>query len=232
MIKKQSNVLVLDTETTGNFNCPLVYDFGYIIKDKNFNEIVRRNWLVKEIWETEFLMNSAYYISKKPLYENMVANEEIEVLPLREIIKIWIKDMQQYKVKTVAAYNISFDDRALTKTIGLCGSDLLEKLNKVLDSRNKLCLQNLAVDSIVQLPEYEQFCLKHDLFTNSGRCSMKAENVYRYVIQDAEFEESHTALDDAKIEFEIMEYICNNCNGRLNYGIFYNTWQKVGVVKK
>ena len=97
MIRKQSNILILDTETTGDFSCPLIYDFGYIIKDKNFNELVRRNWLIKEIWETEFFMKSAFYYSKKGLYEEMVQNGEIEILSIREIVKIWLNDIENIK---------------------------------------------------------------------------------------------------------------------------------------
>ena len=230
MIKKQSNVLVLDTETTGDFSCPLIYDFGYIIKDKNFNEIVRRNWLVKEIWETEFFMKSAFYYSKKGMYEEMVKNGEVEVLPLEEIISIWVKDMQKYKVKTVSAYNLAFDDRAITKTIKVCASKMLDKVQKTLESRNLLCIWNLACDSFMQSQEYKDFCNANEYTTECGNYKTSAEIAKRFIINSTDYIESHTALNDCVDEFEILQYICEHCQGKMTYGLQFSPWRKVGKV--
>ena len=230
MIRKQSNILILDTETTGDFSCPLIYDFGYIIKDKNFNELVRRNWLIKEIWETEFFMKSAFYYSKKGLYEEMVQNGEIEILSIREIVKIWLNDIRKYKVKTLSAYNLAFDDRAITKTIKICASDMLEKVQTVFENKNLLCVWNLACDSFMQSEEYKNFCTENGFVTECGNFKTSAEIAKRFIIQSTDYIESHTALSDCVDEFEILEYICNNCNGKMVYGLQFSPWRKVGKV--
>ena len=40
--------------------------------------------------------------------------------------------------------------------------------------------------------------------TSNGKTSFTAENIYRYLINDASFEESHTGLEDVLIEKEIF----------------------------
>ena len=230
MIRKQSNILILDTETTGDFSCPLIYDFGYIIKDKEFNEIVRRNWLVKEIWETEFFMKNAFYYSKKNQYEEMVKNGEIEILPLKEIVTIWLKDIQKYKVRTISAYNLAFDDRAITKTVKICSNEMLEKIQKVFENKNLLCVWNLACDSFMQSNEYKKYCEENNFTTECGNYKTSAEIAKRFIIQDKEYIESHTALKDCEDEFEILEYICKNCKGKMTYGLQFSPWRKVGKV--
>ena len=230
MIKKRSNILVLDTETTGDFSCPLIYDFAYIIKDKNFNEQVRRNWLVKEIWETEFFMKSAFYYSKKGIYEEMVKNGEIEILPFKDIIKIFVKDIQKYKVKTVSAYNLAFDDRAIIKTLKICASEMLENLQKTVENKNLLCIWNLSCDSFMQTEEYKNFCKENNYISECGNYKTSAEIAKKFISKDIDFIESHTALSDVEIEFEILEYICNSCNGKITYGLQFSPWRKVGKV--
>ena len=230
MIRKQSNILILDTEASclaGNFASPLVYDFAYIIKDKDFNEIIRRNFIVKETWETKGIMEQAYYACKIPFYNQLIENKEVEVLPLRDIINIFIKDIKKYKVKTICAYNLAFDDRALTATIRLCASQLLDKFKTELEKRNSLCLWNLACDSLMQSEDYKKFCTDNGFVTECGNFKTSAEIAKRFICKDTEYIEDHTALRDCEDEFEIFEYICNNCNGNMTYGLFYNCWRKV-----
>ena len=59
---------------------------------------------------------------------------------------------------------------------------------------------------ILKMPTYRTFCEKHGLLTKNGRLSASAENLYRFIIKDATFVESHTGLEDVKIEREILWY--------------------------
>jgi hypothetical protein len=52
--------------------------------------------------------------------------------------------------------------------------------------------------------EYQAFCETNKLFTESGNYSTSAETLFRYITQNLEFEEEHTALADSLIEFEIL----------------------------
>jgi hypothetical protein len=60
----------------------------------------------------------------------------------------------------------------------------------------------------------------HQLYTESGNYSTTAEDVYRFILQDEEFVEEHTALADSEIELAIL---CN-C---VEQGAEWNTDYKV-----
>ena len=105
--KRKTYFITLDTETTSDLSpeengkrkvmIKYIYDLGYTIADKK-ETLVQRNYLVKEIFENENLMDNAYYASKKEMYDNKVANGEIQVVPFEEIIKILQKDLKDYNI--------------------------------------------------------------------------------------------------------------------------------------
>ena len=51
---------------------------------------------------------------------------------------------------------------------------------------------------------YKNFCETHNYFTDSGNYSTTAETVFRYLTNDTEFIEDHTALSDSEIEAAIL----------------------------
>jgi hypothetical protein len=64
----------------------------------------------------------------------------------------------------------------------------------------------MARDVMHKMPTYRKFCEENELLTKTGRLSAKAEDLYRFIIKDADFEESHTGLEDVQIEREIFLY--------------------------
>ena len=92
-----------------------IYDLGYTIASKN-DIILKRKFLVKEIFTNEQLMDNAYFISKKPLYDKMVANNEIEIKPFAEIVKTLQNDIKETNAQMFGAYNVGFDLDALMQT--------------------------------------------------------------------------------------------------------------------
>ena len=58
---------------------------------------------------------------------------------------------------------------------------------------------------MVNNQRYKNFCLDNEFITQSGiYFKTSAETTFAYLIKDSEFIESHTALDDARIEMEIL----------------------------
>ena len=57
-----------------------------------------------------------------------------------------------------------------------------------------------------KMPTYRKFCEANGYITKSGQLSATAENLYRFIIKDTTFEESHTGLEDVEIEIQIMLY--------------------------
>ena len=63
-------ICIFDTETTSLDN-PFCYNIGYIIVDiENDNTLVRRDFVVEQVWHNLPLLESAYYAKKRPLYVN------------------------------------------------------------------------------------------------------------------------------------------------------------------
>jgi hypothetical protein len=64
----------------------------------------------------------------------------------------------------------------------------------------------MARDVIHKMPTYRKFCEENGFITKTGQLSAKAEDLYRFIIKDPTFVESHTGLEDVQIEREIMNY--------------------------
>ena len=54
---------------------------------------------------------------------------------------------------------------------------------------------------------YGEFCYSHDYLTKKGQRRYTAEIIYQWLKNDESFTESHTGLEDVKIEREIFEYL-------------------------
>ena len=86
---------------------PLIYDLGWTITNRKGEILDSKQFLVAETFAVPAIFNTAYYAEKRPIYLEMIANEEIDILPWREIMKIFVADMET--VDAVGAYNSMFD---------------------------------------------------------------------------------------------------------------------------
>lgn len=195
-------LLVLDTETLG-LQKPYVYDLGYLIYDMQTEEVeVKRDYIIKQIYDNENYMKSAYYGWKKPLYEEMLADGKAKKVYWGVALDILRKDIKKALGDgniELYAYNSSFDQNAIAKTI--------EKLNGK---------QNPTADGIIDImdyikpitetEEYAEFCRVNGFMTKHSkpRPQKKAETLFRYLTGQTDFEEKHMALNDSEIELEIL----------------------------
>ena len=62
---------------------------------------------------------------------------------------------------------------------------------------------------------YKTFCEANNYFSETGNYSTTAEAVYRYISENTDFIEAHTALRDAEIEAEILLH-CVDSGANLN----------------
>lgn len=230
--KRKKHFIVLDTETTATCTPEenmtrkvmekLVYDIGYTITTKK-EMILSRNFLVKEIYENEELMNNAYFISKKPIYEKMIQNKTVEKKPFAEIIKILQKDIKDFNIQVFSAYNVAFDIDALMQTTNFIFPNMYKmifkktKSNKYAPNSEKFCntyifrkeleiidLWTLSCQTLCSQKTFQTFYLQE---TKRGNIKSNAELVYNYITDQENFEEEHTALSDSIIETEILHRI-------------------------
>ena len=90
----------------------------------------------------------------------------------------------------------------------------------------------LACEHIMDSDEYRDFAMDEGWVTDSGKYyKTSAEVAYRFISRNREFEEAHTALDDAEIESEILASIIRKDKKKLKMGIVAFPFRIVGTVE-
>lgn len=224
--KRINYKLVIDTET-----CPLdrdledvdpfnmwVYDIGYQIADKRGNVYLERSFVNADIFLNEKIaMTSSYYAEKIPMYWEDINAGKRTLTSFYNIRKQIIEDMKTYNVKEVYAYNMRFDYNTLNNTQRWLTKSAYRYY---FPKGTKICdIMKMANDVIKNTPTYQRFCIENGFLTKNGRVQMKAETIYRYILQDTDFIESHTGLEDVKIETIIMAY-CYRKHKKMRQALF------------
>ena len=133
--------------------------------------------------------------------------------------------IEEYNIKEVSAYNLSFDLNAINKTNQL----IRGRENKLFDGLKQNDLWGMAVETICQQKGFSRFCKKHGLMTDSGKFyKSSAEAVYAYMNNILEFEEEHTGLADVLIEVEIYNRVARQ-KKKTTKGIFASPYRKVAI---
>ena len=68
MINKNTVVSMLDTETTNDIDCPIVYDVGYQIFTLEDGLLCEKSFVNADVFLDNDLMASAYFAEKIPTY--------------------------------------------------------------------------------------------------------------------------------------------------------------------
>lgn len=85
----------------------------------------------------------------------------------------------------------------------------------------------LATKYLLNRQKYKDNCIKYNMLTNSGTFfKTSAESTYRYLCNEYGFIESHTALDDARIETFILSKIA--MRRHIDEGIDYFPFRSLG----
>lgn len=192
------NFIVLDTETCGGMAKPLVYDLGYTIAD-NVGEVIKtRSYVIKETFDNECLFNTAYYKDKRPLYLERLETKYSKLIKLKYALIQLLKDIKRYEVETLYAYNSRFDVRAIMSSVERFGL----KSNPATEIADIMEL----IGGITDTEDYQNFCEENGFMTKhkKPKPQKKAETLYRYLTNNPDYEEEHTALEDSKIELAIL----------------------------
>ena len=193
-----AKILVFDTETA-NLEKPFCYNVGYLVADTETLEInLMRDYVVEQVWHNPMLFTTAYYADKRPIYVARMRGRKALLDKWGYIMRQMHRDIVEFGITDAYAYNCGFDEKVFAYNC-----DWFKTLNpldtvKVHDIRGSVC------EKIAFTPAYREFCEALSLFTESGNYSTTAEAVYRFVSGNTEFNEEHTALADAVIEWEIL----------------------------
>jgi DNA polymerase III epsilon subunit-like protein len=214
MDRRKHYVLVLDTETAntiadenGNLDMSnvLMYDCGWAVVDTHGGVYVERSFVNRDVFcEERELMQSAYYAKKIPQYCAEIVSGQRIMSNTYEIRQQMLADMEEYGVCEVVAHNARFDVNALNIILRYTTKSKFRywfPYGTIFWDTMKM-----ARDVMHKMPTYRQFCEEHNLLTKNGRLSTTAESLYKFIINDPTFVESHTGLEDVQIEREIMFY--------------------------
>ena len=130
--------------------------------------------------------------------------------------------LEQYDVKVLSAYNLGFDKRALTYT-NKCMGNTGKFLGRPVELWD---IWGIATQTIMQHKTFHKIALSENWYTEKGNVLSNAEVAYRYITNELDFEESHTALHDTEIETQILAR-CLRQNKKLENGkgIFGSPWK-------
>lgn len=93
-------------------------------------------------------------------------------------------------------------------------------------------LWGMACNHLINIDHYKNLCLENDWITESGKYfKTSAETTFRYIDDNIDFEEQHTALDDAIIESIIFSKVYKKTKGKFEMGITYFPFKILGTVE-
>ena len=224
------NVLVIDTETANSVEQPLPYDIGYAIVNTKTGEILlERSFVVAEIFFDKELMKQAYFADKIPQYWQNIKKEKIQIMSLCKIRRTIRKDMKDFEISKVGAYNMGFDNRATKNDTRYITGSLIRWFFPY--GTKLFCIWNMACSSILSTIEYINFATENNFLSEKGNIQTSAEKAYCFITGNPHFEEAHTGLEDVKIEIAIMLAVINS-GLHFEDKIYSACWQKVQKFRK
>jgi len=203
--RRKSYFITFDTETANSIDCPLMYDLGFSVHDKQGNIYETYSLVVADVYcDEKELMKSAYYAEKIPHYEIDLKLENRKLVSVETAKRILAETARKYNVKAVIAHNARFDYRSTANTI-----------RYITKSKNRYFLPygvplwdtlEMAKSVIANKPTYKNFCEKNGYLTKNGKVRLTAEILYRFISGKENFVERHEGLEDVLIEKEIFQY--------------------------
>lgn len=206
-------IMILDTETApitvqeevNPYNM-LTYDVGFQIVNPHTSEVAEEgSYIIRQIFYGQSSrMQSAYYANKIPQYNQDVRTGKRKVVDWFELVTIISDLYHKYHFKAICAHNARFDVCALNKTMMWLSYG---QASHVLPDVEIWDSMKMASSTFASRPTYKKWCIENGYMTKhtTPRPRLTAEILYRYITKNHEFEESHTALEDVKIESIIVQ---------------------------
>lgn len=218
-------IVVFDTETIDTEH-PYCYNVGFVVFDTDeFKVLTKREYVIEQVWHNPMLFSTAYYADKRPIYVSRMKGRKIKMSKWGYVCREMKTIFDTLGVEIAFAYNSSFDERVFN-----FNCDFFHTINP---------FDNIPIKDIIPFVHnkigftnaFKNFCEKYELFTESGNYSANAENVYRFISNNTEFIEEHTALADSEIELEILlECIKRGCEFEGEYKKYRSIPRKIDRV--
>jgi hypothetical protein len=221
---KREICLVVDVETAGGFDSPLVYDVGLAVVERTTGRIVD-SWslIVKDVFcDMPDKMVSAYYAAKIPEYRAGIALGEFRVVTMWQVWRLIRNITAKYNIRRAYAYNAKFDRGALDNTFQI----VTEGRGRHFFPREIewCCIWHMACQTILSSKAYIWFAVENGMVSDFGNIRTSAECAYAYIIGQPDYQEPHMGLEDVRIETEILHHVLRQKKS-VNEGIAYNPWR-------
>lgn len=201
-------ICVFDTETT-SLEKPYCYNVGYLILDTESRAcLVKREFVIEQIWHNLPLFNTAYYANKRSIYVGALRARTIRMEKFGYVTQQMLRNFRNYEVERAFAYNSAFDEKVFN--FNCDWFKVINPFETVPISDIRGFVHHFMIDDT-----FRAWCEENNAFTESGHYSTTAEALTRYIRSDASFTEDHTALSDSEIEAEIL-FTCLDRGADLN----------------
>lgn len=214
MDKRKKYYLMIDTETCNgmvdddgklDLSQSLVYDIGCAIVDRKGNIYDEQSFVITEIFiGMKDVMKSAYYAEKIPMYWDDIKLGQRQLVTFHTARTMILQMAEKYNAEIVVAHNAGFDLRALNMTQRYISKS---KYRYFFPYKYEWYdTLKMANDIYGKQSSYRRFCERNGYMTKHRvpRVRLTAEILHRYLSGDNDFEESHTGLEDVKIESQIF----------------------------
>ena len=192
------NAVIFDTETV-SLNHPFCYNIGYTIVNLEERKILcSRDFVCEQVWHNIPLFSTAYYADKRPIYISAMKGKTCKMNKIGFITQKMIKDFDAFNVEKAFAYNAPFDEGVFNFNCEYF------KIANPFDNIPIIDIVPYVHKTIAFNKDYQAFCEQYKLFTESGNYSTTAESVYKFITNNPDFNEDHTALSDSLIEKDIL----------------------------
>lgn len=195
-MKDKKIIIVLDTETLGIKNRQ-VYEIGYVVATADGKVLRERDYMIKQTYENVALFSTAYYANKRSIYEQKLADGLVKSVYWGYAMKVLASDIARYSVSELYAYNSAFDISAIELTHKRLGAKTRPTADGIIDIMD-------FIGSITDTEDYVNFCVAHGYMTKANKPQTKAETLFRYITNNNDFVEDHMALEDSRIELDIL----------------------------
>lgn len=193
------NKLVFDTEAL-DLNNKYIYNLGYVIMNEEGKILVERDYAIKQVYDNSIAMATAFYSKKRPLYTSKMKGRKTQKKYWGMACQQMIRDIKKYQVEEAYAYNSSYDVGAF---------QLMVKTFKNINPLNQVKVVDIMdlLNILINTREYYEYCKTNNFITQKGNLKKSAEVVYGYIINNPNYIEEHTALEDSKIEATILQVL-------------------------
>ena len=239
---------------------PIVYDIGWLLMERNGNIVKQKSYLVSETFGNVELFKTAYYKEKRNQYLIDLKQGLIVLSTWDNIMKELQADMEvseyfcaynasfdmraiRYTEKYIEmvygdmdAYDRWVEWQLLTedekKARGWVKKENLNESTFSIRSGKPLVLIDIwtvACEFLKNNEKYKAQCYLTKAYNLYFKTS--AETVYRFFMQNDQFEEAHTALEDAKIEAWLLTHFIERKKA-FTKGIVHNPFRMLGTIKQ